>query len=527
MRNTNRISLALFFLFFFSYAYFYPGGGHNEAARLDSIRAVLHDHTFIVDPYAYNSADLIKYKDHYYSSKAPGTLFLGLPFFWFFEKVFSLSALPVWVQDHWVCYWTSVCSIALPCALGMVVLFWLLFKMRRPEVKLREAQINAIIVTIAFGLGTIFFPFATLFFSHSATAAFLLVGFYQIFTYQLGSRDRAELWRLIIAGLALATAILFEFPAAIGAGFIGLYAIWKLRATPSRLVPLILAGVVGLLPLFIHNWIAFGSPFYISYEAYAQSSSQAFEAHKHGFLGIKLPFLDPNDWALFLHNLAEITYRPLRGIFVFNPILLFIFPGFFYIVRDLVKRKHPYAAEVSLALILCLIDFMFSAGFGDSIVYWGGGASFGPRHLLPSLPFFSLALLESLRSKTLRYAFVPVMAISIFFCLMATAIEPRTPYSPNNALVDYYLPKFMNSEYAITTVGVFTNKFMTPNSVAFNWAKVAGLPARIQLLPLFLIWLLAARELDTILQRAVKVKRYWFATGAIAFALIAMLIPLL
>ena len=276
MRTTRQIGLALFFLFFFSYAYFYPGGGHNEAARFDSMRALLHDHSFIVDKYAYNSADLIKFNDHYYSSKAPGTLFLGLPFFWFFEKLFSYTALPVFLQDHWVCYWTSVFSIALPCALGMVVLYWLLLKLRRPDTVVREGHFNAALITIGVGLGTIFFPFATLFFSHSATAAFLLIGFYQIFSYQQGSRERKDMWRLLVAGLALATAIIFEFPAAIGAGSIGLYAIWKLRKTPSRLIPLILAGVVGLLPLFIHNWVAFGSPFYISYEAYAQSSSNTF-----------------------------------------------------------------------------------------------------------------------------------------------------------------------------------------------------------------------------------------------------------
>ncbi len=509
MRIHNSVATTLFLVFFFSFSYFYPGGGHNEAARYDTIRALINDGSFIVDKYAYNSADLINVKGHYYSSKAPGTTFLGLPFFWATEKILSLTPLTDPVRDHWVCYWTSVFAVALPCAFGLVVLFWLLLKFKASE---REAAV----ITIAVGLGTIYFPFATIFFSHSATGALLITGFYQIFSY------RKEKWRLVVAGFALGFAIIFEFPAAIAAAFIGLYAIWRLRKEPRGIAILVVTGFVGLVPLFLQNWIAFGSPFILSYSAYAQDSNQVFEAHKQGVLGIKIPLFNADDWRLFLNNMAEITYRPLRGIFIFNPVLLYLIPGFFWLGWKMIKRRQEFALEMLVMMVITISYFAMNAGFGDSIVYWGGGASFGPRHIIPALPFMAPLLLEGWRKPRIQAAFVPALLVSIFFCIMATSIEPRTPYAPNNAIFQYYLPKFLKSEFAITTVGIFSEVKLTENSIAFNWGKLAGLPPSTQLIPLLIFWVIAARNLD----RLVGVKSHGFTYAAGIMAALLALIPI-
>jgi hypothetical protein len=478
----KSVSLTLFLLFFFSYAYFYPGGGHNEASRLDVIRALINDQSFIVDKYAYNSADLIKIDGHYYGSKAPGSTFLGVPFFYAAEKVLSLTPWPAQIRDHFVCYWTGVFTVALPCALGMVVLYWLLLRFRATP---RES----IYCTLAIGLGSLFFPFATLFFSHAVTATLLLAGFYQLV---VGGKR----WRWICGGFFLGSAIMFEYTAAAAAGLIGLYCFWRYRREPRALAWIVAAGLVGLLPALIQNWVAFGNPFFLSYEAYAQSSDSTFAAHKKGFLGISLPFLHAADWKLFLGNLSEISIRPLRGLFIFNPILLLTLPGFYLVARRVWRRDYPYPSEAILAFTIFLAYWIINAGFGDSIVYWGGGASFGPRHIIPMLPFAALALLESLRDRSLRAWFVPLLCLSVFFCLMATAIEPRTPYAPNNALFAYYWPLFLKSDFATTATGVFSNAPIAAGTVAFNWAKLAGFAGRFQLIPLFVFWFLAARQLD-------------------------------
>ena len=525
----KSIAAHLFFLFLISYAYFYPGGGHNEAARYDTIRAILHDHSFIVDRFAYNSADLIRFENHYYSSKAPGTTFVGLPAFGLLEVIFTytpyLKSLPDFLRDHWICYWTSVITVAVPCALAMIVLYWL-------ALKLLLVETQAALVTIAIGLGTIYFPFATLFFSHAVTAALVLTAFYQIFSCDLKLTTANDIknsrWRVLLAGAALGAAIVYEFPAAIAVGLIGIYALWKFRQRPRLIALLAVAGFISLLPLFIQNAILFGSPFFLSYEAYAASTNKAFEAHKHGLLGVTIPLLDPNDWTLFLHNLAEISYTPLRGLFYLNPVLCFVFPGFYFLLRSIVQREYKYPVEAALSLLLFICYFVFNAGFGDSIVYWGGGASFGPRHLIPMLPFLAFPLCEIARRPLWRNALAGFTLLSIFFCLLATSIEPRTPYSPENPLLQYYWPRYLTGRFAETTVGIFSGLPLTFNSVAFNWGKIAQLPHKLELLPLFLVWILIAYRADRYFSmRGVTHRYYWWTLAASVFTVLVTATPYL
>ena len=65
---------------FVSFAYFYGGGGWNQNSRFDLLRAILEQHTLRIDSYHDNTEDKAHFAGHYYSDKAPGLVFLALPF---------------------------------------------------------------------------------------------------------------------------------------------------------------------------------------------------------------------------------------------------------------------------------------------------------------------------------------------------------------------------------------------------------------------------------------------------------------
>jgi hypothetical protein len=516
----RSVSATLFLLAFLTYAYFYAGAGHNEAARFDTIRAVIVEGRLIVDTFAYNSADLILFNGHHYSSKAPGTAILGLPFFWFFEKILSFTSLPVPIRDHWVVHLTSVFTVSLAAALMVVVLFWL-------GVRWGATRRDSAVVALTIGLGTLFFPFATVFFGHSLAAAFLLVGFYQIFAFkqECGSGD-VRLRRLMGAGLLLGFSIVIEFPAAIAVGLIYVYAASVLLREPRRwkaLGVLVAAGGVGLLPLFAYNLIAFGSPFYLSYSAYTEEGAQAFEAHRRGLLGVYIPLLEPEAWGAFIGQLLEITIRPLRGLFVKNPVLLLAIPGLIFFGVRVIRDRREQLPEFLLVSALFVSYLGFNAGYGDSIVYWGGGHSFGPRHVIPMVPFLFLALLEIQVRPSGRWLLAPLALLSIFICFVATAIEVRTPYAPGNPLLEYYLPSFLAGEFAINPSGVFSNEFTTANSVAFNPGKLMGLPGSLQLAPLLFVWLILLARLDLQL----GIRRFGLTASGTLLAGLILLLPML
>lgn len=491
LRSIVRDSMAfrLFLVCFVSIAYFHQGSGHNEAARYDTMRSILYEGRFIIDSFVYNSADVIMVDGHYYSGKAPGTFLLGFPFFALFDFVLKAFPMSAPFRDHLVCWLTHLFTVGLLGALCAPFMYWIL---RRRGGSERESATVALVVT----LGTILFPFSTVFFSHSAAAFCAIFTFYQIFVYWQERATRAESgalkdpgWRLWLAGVASGFAISLEYPSAIATAVLFVYTLVTVdRKDRLKSVMRLATGfALGIFPMFVYNFLSFGKPFYVTYSAYATENT-SFEAHRKGILGIRIALFDPSFWPIFIENLKEITYRPLRGLFYANPVLLLIFPGF----AALFQRVRPRDWEALACFFMILGYVLFTASFGDSIVYWGGGASFGPRYTIIALPFVALPLLEVVKRRSWAYVFFPLAVLSVFFCLMATAIEPRTPYTPPNPIFEFYWPKFLTGDFAMNPAGVFSNALITRDSVSFNWGYFFGLPERLWLVPLGIIWVVSA-----------------------------------
>jgi hypothetical protein len=154
----------------------------------------------------------------------------------------------------------------------------------------------------------------------------------------------------------------------------------------------------------------------------------------------------------------------------------------------LLARRRELRAEAVLCAAALLAYLAFNACYGDSIVFWGGATSVGPRHLIPALPFAALPL--GLAAARLKPAFVPLLMLSAASMLMATAVEPRTPYEPTNPWRELYLPSYLQGCFAVARDGLFhPDRMLTADSTAFNLGKLAGLPGRWQLAPLLLAWL--------------------------------------
>jgi len=51
---------------FFTYAFFYPGGGWNQSVRFDLVRAIVEQHTLRIDDYHSNTGDKALVDGHYY-----------------------------------------------------------------------------------------------------------------------------------------------------------------------------------------------------------------------------------------------------------------------------------------------------------------------------------------------------------------------------------------------------------------------------------------------------------------------------
>jgi hypothetical protein len=498
-----RVELWLFLLVWLSGAYFYHSPQHNENARWDQMRAILEQRTLAIERYAYNTADVIELarngKRHVYPNKAPGTTMLGLGPFWIFKTTLrpALKSRLVSEARYWhvVAYLTRIFTVGLLSALAAAFVYRLLRKL------LNDALSSALAVVAVF-LGSIAFPYTTLFYSHQHAAAQLAIAFCLIVGCQGGVRPAESGWRWLLAGFLLGFNVATEYPTAILVVLIGLYSLvilsrtrdFSWRRKVGSFSKLCLGGGLGGLTLVLYNIAAFGRVFFTPYQVYAEKPPPMFESHALGFMGLHWP-----GWRSFLDVLAETTVRPQRGLvylgyddgllYACSPVLWLALPGLVAMAWRGRLRLEAGLFSASLAAYLT-----FNACYGDSIVFWGGATSVGPRHVIPVLPFAAFPLGFVVRR--LRALFLPLLLVSVFSMLMATATEPRAQYEWAQPWRQFYLPAYLESRLAIGVDGFFRpGEFAFGNTNSFNLGWWLALPPAWQLAPLMLAWLVLGGQL--------------------------------
>jgi hypothetical protein len=522
--RTHRTELWLFILLWATYAYFYQSTYHNEAARFDQLRAIVQDGTLEINKYWWNSADIIHYSkggsDHIYPNKAPGLTLVAIIPFGILSLLLSVVrtiGLPEWIYWHVLTYLTTVFTVSLLSAMAAVTTYGVLKR-------IGADRYFAVWAIIAIWLGTLAFPFSTLFFSHQFTAALLAIAFYLLF--KLGREEAmSPRWQFASAcgaGLLMGLSVAAEYPTALLVAILSIYAAWvvyRCNLPPKRkglvLGIWLVGALVGAGVLILYNVSAFGKPFYIPYEAYSASGSDFSSTYGHGWLGLHWPTARG-----FLHALASITVLPQIGmlyigmqgwrVYACNPVLWLSLPGLIMMVW-----KRELRAEGLLIAAMTVAYSLFITSYGTSIYDWSGASYLGSRHIIPLLPFLALPLYFGARQ--LRFVFYPLLAVSVFYMLLATAIEPRVPFPYKNPARDLLLPDYLRGRFAQNTSSLFGGpRNLTKDSTAFNLGKLANLPGSYQLTPLMLWWLLAGGALIMAMQLESSVPPEEVPTGLTA-----------
>jgi hypothetical protein len=361
----------------------------------------------------------------------------------------------------------------------------------------------SILAVLAIWLGTLAFPFSTLFFSHQLVAALLAIAFYLLFKVSKGEvrPARLRLFYVCGAGLLMSVSVAAEYPTALLVGALSVYAFWAIIQSEfvmKRRATLIAAWVFGILlgaaALVAYNVAAFAKPFYIPYESYAKAGGRFSQTYSHGLLGLRWLGLHH-----FFQALTTITISPQIGmlyigmqgwrVYACNPVLWLSLPGF-----GIMLWKRHLCPEGLLVLAMTTMYVLFITSYGTSAYDWSGAVYYGSRHMIPLLPFLALPLCFGARM--LRLAFYPLLAISIFYMLLDTAIEPRVPMPYANPARDFLIPDYIRGRFAQNAIALFDGqRNLTRDSTAFNFGKLAGLPGGYQLTPLMLWWLLAGGAL--------------------------------
>ena len=472
--QVRRIDWAIFLTVLLASLYVLPRWADpNQNSRLDMVVAVVDDGTFRIDDYVHNTVDYAKVGDAYYSDKAPGAAFLGISLYAAVRPLINfalsdrmtgaLADAPAFqatlradgsgvstdkVRFAALQVLLAALVAALPTALT-ALLTW------RLALRFTGAPRASSLSALSYGLLTPVFAYSNAVYGHQL-AAFLLVAAFALVA--LGPR-RAGSVRLMLLGVLLGFAVVSEYPAALPAGIIFLYAAWRLwrAGVLLRLGWTMLTGGIVAAGWMFYNNALFGGPLALGY-----SHSELWTAqHTTGFMSLTLPSL-AGVWG--------ITFGPFRGLFVLSPWLLLSIPGFFIWWR---WGRARAAWWVSLGSALSV--FFFNA----SSQMWWGGFAVGPRYLLPGLPFVVLAAAVAIAQWTHVRAFRWLLALLLGWSLLATwgmtlanqAYPPDTLFNP---WLDYALPAWQT------------------DNIARNLGTLAGLEGVASLLPLLLLVTLGA-----------------------------------
>lgn len=472
--GARRAAALLALLAFLTYAYFHlHEGGWNENSRFALTYALTFDGTFRIDAYhegVVPTKDKAVFGGHFYTEKAPGSSLWAVPACALHAGVSRLVGVPWSVPLSR--YFTRLLALSLPAALFLLIFWRLAFAL--------SGDLSASLwATAAYGLGTQALPYATVYTGHLLAGMFCFSAFVLAFGLRHGLLRR-RLSAAALAGLALGWAVLTEYqtvliglvvlaylvtglrgrgeeagaaladPAAAGGSPVGEAggekAGWS-RSRAALLLATVLGGLGPMLFLAYYNWACFGSPFELGYKHVYQPLFRQYMAE--GALSITHPRLTV---------LYGITISKYRGLFFVSPVLVLGLYGWW-----LMRRR--WRAEAAAVAAVVLVYFAFVSSI--HVDQWDGGSAFGPRFLIPMIPF--LALPTALAYRKQKPLFFALAAVSIAAQFMATATEPQPDESIMDPLFEVIVPRFLVSEFA---------------SVA-NWGTLAGLWEPFSLLPLY------------------------------------------
>lgn len=324
--------------------------------------------------------DVFMHDGHQYAAKQPGQFMLGA-IVYFFLHLTGLDYLHHYTLTSAL---VSFLTTSLVTALAAVAVFGTVSELTQ------ERLFWPLTCGLIYGLGTTAFVYSGFAYHDALASGYLVIAFF--FALLLAQRRATGLSAKLLAfgcglllGLTITTSMLPLFMVCVVGLYVVLLRQWKLTGL------LVLGGVVGIAPLFWFNLISFGNPFLNSYMAGGYPESMLH---------------------LDLSNSVQKIRLYLSQVTLYVPIVWLGIVGMVFFPRSL-RRKQVVLVFLLIAQTLEVLN-----------IESHGGCHYGPRFLLPVMPFVCVSLcgFSYLRARLIKAALVSATialgAISIFISAM-------------------------------------------------------------------------------------------------------------
>lgn len=438
MKKNQMLIFLTFFLLFSFFAQW------NDAwdcePLLAQTKSIVDREKFNIDPYRNTTPLKIKGEHFYPFSRGMGKPFLGTTSYMLSKPLSELIPAPLLPKSERIYYqgqrgdkvsqlffdkgprWslTRLLSVIFLSALLGALSVLLIYKISG---QFLQNERDRLIITLAYGLGTSIFPYATTPYRYVSALFFITLSLYLIL--KENKRSIYYFTSGLSSGLALIIHVTSIFPVI----FLVLFLFTNKR---SQLKFFIAGTLIGHLPGFTYG--LFGTENLFSASA-AESASLTTAWWKKSYSGLLLVL--PN-------KIIRRLFYPSNGLFFYYPWLIFSLLGLYHLYKE--NKKYVVLSFLTmLSVSLPLISY-----FGASFHF-----GFGPRRLLIMLPIFLLPILYVFK-KINKKLLLTLIVISILINLTGLqawegdssdiknrpqAFRELRPWK--NPLKDHYFPLFV------------------------------------------------------------------------------------
>lgn len=495
--SRRAYAITLFLILVVCYGYFLPKWADWGAnSRADLVYAVGDSGVLYIDDYHENTGDKACFPGpftvdpsdntkgtcigHYYTDKSLGPSLVALPFYMVFKGIAALPPVqrfiesgkgigsvsdtidtqgdditPRKVYEYMALTFITFFASAIPSALLGVVFFLTAARFARKDS-------YAFLLALAYGLGTIAFPYSNALYQHQLASFGMFAGFYLLYRVIY---ERANLRWLWVVGILFSLTAITEYPAIPMLGVIFLWAAYKM---PNRvaLYRVVMAAIPLMIVFAVFNYAIFQTPLPAGYKYSTNWQGE----HTTGFMSLEAPSLK------LVERLYGLTVSPVRGIFLLQPFLLLAIPGFYWMWKG---RKDQRDIVVVSGLVVAAFVL-----YNASSAMWWGGHTIGPRYLVPMLPFLCLPiimafnrLLDTVGGRILTGILVGLSILFIGASLIGGQLWPPVKVFPTDLALMTSTSQFID----------YTLPMLRDGNITRNFGQVVGLKSYLSLLPLLVV----------------------------------------
>lgn len=435
----NKYESKIFLTFFLIYFLFIHWAGWYENSIFALTRAIVDEGRFEIDSYANQTSDRAYFNNHYYSDKAPGTSLIAVPtyaiwkfiYYNFFSPDFrekhsttneynidwsnEKTSLIIYVNPGFFLFLSMIFITVFTATFFITLTVILIYKISRYFTKNEN---HKLLITFIYGAGSLAFPNALSIFMHQTGTFFIFLAFYLIFKIKNEKIKNNKYF--LLAGISLGLAFMSDFYMVLTGVILFFYFIFLFNSKSKKGVMIFILGCfIGFLPFLLYNFSILGPRLellgkYNDRNIFTEVPEEIF--NRYGFI-------TPS-----LNVIFQILFGVYRGLLFYYPVYSLSFIGLCLMFKNYKKEA-----------ILIFLIFIFSLILTSSRITWHGGYTFGPRYLLPSIPFLTIPILftfKDLKEKIPKVIIFLLIVFSIFVNLLGLQILEDFITNRQSLLID-------------------------------------------------------------------------------------------